>query len=243
MSRVMSEKRKAITIGDEEVPLDSLEGGAETQRRRKLIPLIADEYLDPDNPTDIDALVEKYNIPKNSIYYHFKKEGISRKGVESTKAAPIQKEIRKVAQEILSAEAEKIATLGFGLGSIIAKRYLSLLDYMMAENKTLEAIAEEIMQWYEMKHSTLAEVDELKTEITLLNKELSAAWAMNLPNFRYWLRTKILERYATQVINARLMGVRLPVSGMVKAMQTDLLRLEGDMNDLFEGEMIIGIEP
>jgi len=238
----MSEEPKTVPIGDEEVPLDSLEGGAETQRRRKLIPIIAEEYLDPDNPTDIDALVEKYNIPKNSIYYHFKKEGISRKGVEPTKTQPVQKEIRKVAQQILSSEAEKIATLGFGLGSIIAKRYLSLLDYMMAENKTLEAIAEEIMQWYEMKHSTLAEVDELKTEIVKMNKELSAAWAMNAPNFRYWLRTRILERYANEVLITRRMGVRLPVTPTIKAMQTDLLRLEGDMKELFEGEMIIGIE-
>ena len=238
----MSEEPKTVPIGDEEVPLDSLEGGAETQRRRKLIPIIAEEYLDPDNPTDIDALVEKYNIPKNSIYYHFKKEGISRKGVEPTKTQPVQKEIRKVAQQILSSEAEKIATLGFGLGSIIAKRYLSLLDYMMAENKTLEAIAEEIMQWYEMKHSTLAEVDELKTEIVKMNKELSAAWAVNAPNFRYWLRTRILERYANEVLITRRMGVRLPVTPTIKAMQTDLLRLEGDIKELFEGEMIIGIE-
>jgi hypothetical protein len=238
----MSEERKTVTIDGEEVPLYALEKGAETQRRRKLIPLIAEEYLDPDNPTDIDALVEKYHIPKNSMYYYFKNEGISRKGVESTKAAPIQKEIRKVAQEVLSAEAEKIATIAFGLGATIAKRYLSLLDYMMAEGKTLDFIAEEIMQWYEMKHSTLAEIDELKTEIAKMDKELSAAWAMNLPNFRYWLRTKILERYAAQVINARLMGVRLPASSMIKAMQEDLLRLEGDVNELFEGETMIGIE-
>ncbi len=151
--------------------------------------------------------------------------------------------MRKVAQAVVSNEAEKIATIAFGLGSIIATRYLSLLDYMMGENKTLQFIAEEIMQWFEMKHSTLAEVDELKTEIARLNNELSAAWAMNAPNFRYLLRTKILERYATQVINARLMGVRLPVASTIKAMQTDLLRLEGDMNDLFEGEIVVGIEP
>jgi len=239
----MSEEPRTVTVDGEEVPLKSLSGGAETERRRKLISTIADDYLDPDNPVNIDELIEKYDIPKNSIYYHFKKEGISRKDVESTKAGPIQKEVRKVAQQVLSTEAEKIATLGFGLGSIIATRYLSLLDYMMSENKTLEAIAEEIMTWFEMKHSTLAEIEELKTEIARMNKELSAAWAMNLPNFKYWLRTRILERYATQVINARLMGVRLPVASTIKAMQSDLLRLEGDVNDLFEGEIVVGIEP
>jgi len=235
----MSEEPKTVTIGDEEVPLDSLEGGAETQRRRKLIPLIAEEYLDPDSPTDIDALAEKYNIPKNSIYYHFKKEGISRKGVESTKATPTQKEIRKVAQEVLSAEAEKIATIAFGLGATIAKRYLSLLDYMMAEGKTLDFIAEEIMQWYEMKHSTLAEVDTLKTEIAKMNKELTAAQFMAIPNFRYWLRTRVLERYAYQVISARVMGVRLPVRKVMEAMQSDLLRIEGDIEELQGEEMQI----
>ena len=239
----MSEGPKTVTVDGEEIPLKSLSGGAETERRRKLISLIADDYLDPDNPIDIDELVEKYDIPKNSIYYHFKKEGISRKDAEPTKSSPVQKEVRKVAQAVVSKEAEKIATIAFGLGSIIATRYLSLLDYMMGENKTLQFIAEEIMQWFEMKHSTLAEVDELKTEIARLNNELSAAWAMNAPNFRYLLRTKILERYATQVINARLMGVRLPVASTIKAMQTDLLRLEGDMNDLFEGEIVVGIEP
>ena len=240
----MSEERETVTIDGEEIPLQNLtgKGKAETDRRKKLMPLIASEYLDHDNPIEIDDLVVKYNIPKNSIYYHFKNIGITRKGKESTKVAPIQKEIRKVAQEVLSAEAEKIATIAFGLGSIITKRYLSLLDYMMAEGKTLDFIAEDIMQWYEMKHSTMATEDELKTEIARLNKELSAAWAMNLPNFRYWLRTRILERYASQVINARLMGVRLPVSSTIKAMQTDLLRLEGDMSELFEGEISIGIE-
>ena len=241
----MSEERITVTIDGEEIPLQNLtgKGKAETERRKKLIPLIAEQYLDPDNPVDIEDLVERYDIPKNSIYYYFKNEGISRKGTESTKAPLIQKEVRKVAQEVVSKEAEKIATIAFGLGSTIATRYLSLLDYLMAEGKTLEFIAEDIMQWYEMKHSTMATEDELKTEIARLNKELSAAWAMNLPNFRYWLRTKILERFADQVIQARLRGVRLPVSRTIKAMQTDLLRLEGDMKDLFEGEMIIGVEP
>ncbi len=239
----MSEEARTVTVDGEEVPLKSLSGGPETERRRKLISVIADDYLDPDNPVDIDELVEKYDIPKNSIYYHFKKEGISRKDVEPTKSSPIQKEVRKVAQAVVSKEAEKIATIAFGLGSTIATRYLSLLDYMMSENKTLQFIAEEIMTWFEMKHSTLAEIEELKTEIARMNKELSAAWAMNLPNFRYWLRTRILERYAAQVINARLMGVRLPVSSTIKAMQNDLLRLEGDVDDLFEGEVVVGIEP
>jgi len=137
----MSEEGKTVNIGGEDVPLTALTGGAETERRNKLISFIANEYLDPEHPVDIDDLVKKYNIPKNSIYYYFSREGVSRKGVDLTKPV-VQKEIAKKAQEVLSGEAEKIATIAFGLGSIIAKRYLSLLDYMMAKGMSLELIAE-----------------------------------------------------------------------------------------------------
>ena len=63
----MSEEARTVTVDGEEIPLKSLSGGPETERRRKLISVIADDYLDPDNPVDIDELVEKYDIPKNSI--------------------------------------------------------------------------------------------------------------------------------------------------------------------------------
>jgi hypothetical protein len=152
------------------------------------------------------------------------------------------KEVRSVEITALSNEAEKIATFAIGIGGVIARRYLGFLDYEISHGKTLEFIAEEVMQWYEMKHSTLAEMDELKTELEKKREEVSAAWAKNLPNLKYWLRTRIFERYATQVINARIMGVRLPVSRLAKVMQTDLLELEDDVNELFDGEIPVGIE-
>ena len=214
---------------------------AEKERRKKIMPLLVQEYLSPDAPTDIGYFVKKYNIPQASIYYTFKKEGVSRKDVTQRRSIAL-KEVRSAEVTALSDEAEKIATIAIGLGGVIARRYLDFVDYEMSHGKTLEFIAEDVMEWYEMKHKTLAEIDELKTNIEKLKNELSAAWAMNLPNFKYWLRTRILERYAQQVINARLMGVRLPVSNTMKAMQTDLLRLEGDINELFEGEVAVGIE-
>jgi len=224
----------------DEVILKSLlpDKNAEKIRRKKIMPQLIEEYLE-DVPRNIDYFVKKYNIPIQSIYNIFKKEGVSRKDVRQEKKT-VLKEIRAAETQALSSEAEKIATIG--LGGTIARRYLDFLDYEMSHGKTLEFIAEDIMQWFEMKHSTLAEIDELKTRIEQKDKELSAAWAMNLPNFKYWLRTKILERYATQVINARIMGVRLPASSLIKAMQTDLLKLEGDVNELFLGETKIGIE-
>lgn len=226
----------------EEVILKSLlpDKNAEKIRRKKITPQLIEEYLE-DVPRNIDYFVKKYNIPIQSIYGIFKRDGVSRKDVRQEKKT-VLKEIRAAETQELSNEAEKIATIAIGLGGTIARRYLDFLDYEMSHGKTLELLAEEIMQWYEVKHSTRVEIDELKDKIVKLNNELSAAWAMNLPNFKYWLRTKILERYATQVINARIMGVRLPTSSLIKAMQTDLLKLEGDVNELFKGETKIGFE-
>ena len=230
----MSEKKNVVVIDGEEVPLTPLKGRAETERRKKLIPLMAKEYTDPNNPVNIDELSKKYNIPEQSIWYYFRKEGASRKNSPLSKPTA-RKEITKKAQEVLSGEAEKIATIAFGLGSTIAKRYLPLIDYMLAKGLSLELIAEEVMDWYEMKAATNARIAELESEVERLNKELRNAYAMAMPNFRYWARAKILERYANQVLKARMMGVRLPVTATVKAMQLDLLRLEEDLKPL-EGE-------
>jgi len=227
----MSEDRDYVLVDGEEVPLKGLKGKAETERRKKIISTIAQEYLDPEKPTDIEELSEKYDIPVNSIYYYFNKEGVSRKDIEKV-GTSVRKEVRKQAEEVLSGEAEKIAMIAFGLGSRIAKRYSPLIDYMMQQGKTLDFIAEEVMDWFEMKNSRLAEIDGLKTEIEKINKELSVAYAMNLPNFKYWLRSRILERYANQVLQARMMGIKLPVRRTIKAMQTDLLRLEEDIESL-----------
>jgi len=223
------------------VPQPLADKRAEKERRKNIMPALIEEYLAPGAPVDIEYFSKKYNIPVTSIYYYFNQEGVSRKEEKQEKRASM-KEIRAAETQELSSEAEKIATIAIGLGGTIARRYLDFLDYEMEHGKTLEFIAEEIMQWFEMKHSTLAEIDELKTKMVQKDMELSAAWAMNLPNFKYWLRTKILERYATQVINARVMGVRLPASSLMKAMQTDLLKLEGDVNELFRVEEEVPIK-
>ena len=144
------------------------------------------------------------------------------------------KEVSSVESIALSNETEKIAAIAFNVGAAIAKRHLDVIDYEMSHGSTPEFIADEVMQWYEKKYSTLAENAELKTKIEQKDKELSAAYAMNLPNFKYWLRTRILERYANQVLQARMRGARISASSLINAMQTDLLRLEGDFQDLFK---------
>jgi hypothetical protein len=212
---------------------------AERERREQVFPDLAARYMEGE---DINKLSEEYKLPLSTIWRYLKKMGISRAG-EEKRQKEVQKEVRAKEMEALSTEAEKIATLAIGLGGIIARRYLPLLDTLMSEGKTLEYIAEDIMGWYEMKDSMKANEENLKAQIENLNRELSSAYTMSLPNFRYYLRTKILERYANQVIRARLMGVRLPVRQVIRAMQTDLLNLEGDLQEMFKGGSLNEFEP
>ena len=52
---------------------------AETERRNKIMPLLIEEYQKPNSPRNIGYFIRKYDIPQSTIYYHFKKNGISRK--------------------------------------------------------------------------------------------------------------------------------------------------------------------
>jgi hypothetical protein len=187
---------------------------------------------------DIHAgIKEKYGVSMSlKRISEIRKEYFSADQPEETRErrSAAFKEVSSVESIALSNETEKIAAIAFNVGAAIAKRHLDIIDYEMSHGSTPEFIADEVMQWYEKKYSTLAENAELKTKIEQKDKELSAAYAMNLPNFKYWLRTRILERYANQVLQARMRGARISASSLINAMQTDLLRLEGDFQDLFK---------
>lgn len=218
---------------------------AERQRRQLVLPYIAEEYLREENPLDIEVLAKKYSIPVASLYYYFAQRGISRKDKDgkparrpASTAAGVLKEIRNTEAEALSGEAEKIGTIAITLGGSIARRWLPMIDALMAEGQTLEYIAEQIMNWYEMKAVMEAKVDQLQATLARKEQELQGMWQMTKPNFRYYLRTKILQKYADQAIRARITGVKLPVKSMVKAMQQELLVMEADLEEV-EGEKII----
>jgi hypothetical protein len=208
-------------------------GKEEFERRQKVLPEIARRYLEGEELEDEfgEGLAKEYRIPKRTLLAYFKRMGVSRKK-EKAKAKEIQAEIRRKEVEELSTEAEKIATIAIGIGGIIARRYLPLLDALMAEGKTLEYIAEDIMNWYEMKAPTEATINKLKSEIAELNENLGKMFVMTQPNFRYMLRAKILERYAKDIIKARTMGVRLSPSKTLQAMHNDLLAIEDDIGGL-----------
>jgi len=186
------------------------------------------------------------DVAPSTIYYHFDKMGIETGRQGRKKRSKARKAIEKIESEALTGEAEKIANIAFTLGGIITRRHLPLLDRLMSRGMTLEQIAEEIMDWYLSKQSTQRRIEDMEYQIKKLKDELSYAYGLSLPNFRYELRTRILWDYAVQVLRARMIGVRIPVKQVLKAFYRDLMGLERELEEIIvkEPELIgeIGVE-
>jgi len=187
----------------------------------------------------VKDLSKEFGIPKATIYDRFKKGGVTTGGAAAHRGKALSA-VRKVEVENLAAEAEKIATIAVKLGGVIARRYMATLDYLMGENKSLELIAEEIMSWYEDKRGVMKRIESLEASQAHLYEQLELAYGQALPNFKYELRTRLLTKYATQVLKARMYGVRLPVKRLIKAYHNELVLLENDIENIkiIEEEMV-----
>jgi len=167
-----------------------------------------------------------------------KLQGLHRKRKTTVPRAPripgAEDIVVKAEAEELATEATKIATIAIGLGSPIARRYTPLIDSMLGEGKPFDAIAEEIMMWFEQKTAKNAEIDNLKQQVQSLNDELAKAYGMVAPNFKFLLKAKMLERYALQVLRYRAAGLRIPVKAVVRAYQNDLEKIEEDFQSAIE---------
>lgn len=142
--------------------------------------------------------------------------------------------VMKTEAEELATEATKIATIAIGLGSPIARRYTPLIDSMLNEGKPFEAIAEEIMTWFERKTAINAELDTLKQQRESLKNELGIAYGMLAPNFKYMLKARLLERFALEVLKYRAAGVRIPLKAVIRAYNNDLNAIEEDFQSAIE---------
>jgi len=193
---------------------------------------IAERYEAGERVADILKDPEYKDLPKSNIYYHFKKMDIQTGRSGPSRTSKAGKTIKRIEAEALTDEAEKIGNMAVTLGGCITRRHLPLLDSLISKNMTLEQIAEEIMDWYLSKKATKKLIENQESEITHLQEQLEYTYGMTLPNFRYELRTRILWKYAQQVLRARMIGVRIPVSRTLKAFYTDLINLEQEIEDI-----------
>jgi len=179
----------------------------------------------------IEDLAAKYGIPRRSLYFYFKKLGIIR---GSEKVSETEKTVRKTEIAFLSSEAEKIATIAIGIGGVVARRYLPLINHLLANGRTLEMIATDVMQWYEMKIPTETRINDLEIDIETLRNQVSEAWTIASPNFRYLLRARLTTDFAKRLLVARMNGLRIPVKSTLRAFQNDLIQIDTDLEKVME---------
>lgn len=186
--------------------------------------------FEEDPNLSVDELAAKYEIPRRSLYYYFKKLGIITPRT-AERIGVAKREVRKAEIDALSTEAEKIATIAIGIGGVIARRYLPLIDHLLSKRRTLEMIAEDVMDWYEMKIPTETRIKELETQIQSLNEQFSEAYVIAMPNFKYMLRANLVLKYAKHLLVARMNGLRVPLHSTLKALHNDLVTLDQDVEE------------
>ncbi len=216
-----------VMFSDEELAGLGVKDGDTLQR----VAAAAKEAIDDPSAKTKD-LASKYNVPLRNLQRYFKKLGITRGDVKGASAA--QKELRKMETAALTAEAEKIATIAIGIGGVIARRYLPLINHLLYHGRTLDMIATDVMDCFEMKAPTEARISELEATIETLREQASEAWSIAAPNFRYMLRAKLTTDFAKRVLMARMNGARIPVRSSLRAFHNELDQIDKDFEQLME---------
>jgi hypothetical protein len=190
---------------------------------------------------DMQVLVQDYKIPKSTIYNYMEQLGAVRpdtRGIGAGKEklgkrtpSPHSIIMQKEA-DTLAGEADKIATIAVGVGGPIARRYLPLIDKLMSEGKPLEAIAEEVMSWYERKATILVQIEDLEKRIAQLEEELGTAYAFAQPNLKYLLKLRALDKFARRVLRIRVAGYKLPIRTLLRSYQNELEQIDQDMAEI-----------
>lgn len=196
------------------------------EERMQLIDELAKRYV---NGEEIEKLSTESGITVRTLYRYFKSLDVSRR--DSNVGAT---EIRKRELEADRVEAGKIIDIAIGIGGPIARRNLPLIDHLMNEGRSLQLIAQDIVAWFEAKAPTEQRIAKLENELTTLREELGRAYGMALPNFRFYLKTQLLERYANSILVARLRGIRIPVKPALVAYQRELDKLDRDIGESLE---------
>lgn len=203
---------------------------AELDLRLEKMPEIVKRYLDGD--VDAKQLSVEYGIPVRTLYKQFKALGVTR--AKGKKASVEERKVRDMEVAALADEAAKIASIAIGIGGVIARQYLPLINYMLTRGRTLPMIAQDVMEWYEMKIPTETRIQELEVALEARDKLISEAWAIAAPNFRYVLRARLVTDFAKRVLVARMNGIRLPVRATIRAFQNELIQIDTDLEPIME---------
>jgi hypothetical protein len=206
--------------------------------REGVLPDIIRRYQDGE---DLELLAHEYDWggkdPVKSLYYYFNKHDVELRG-DANKGVKVTKEIRNEVAKNLSAQSRKMATIALTLGGTIANRYLPLIDFLIAQGSTLEGIAMEIMDWYEMKEEVNRRLMRLEAENAELLDDLHRAYEIAQPNYRASKRQELLAEFYKELLKYKAVGLNLPYRPIVQQFYTALYTVD-DSLEAFRKEAIV----
>lgn len=207
--------------------------------RESVFSELAQEYLEG---AELEDLAEKYNWggkdPVKSLYYYFQKYNIELRPKE-TKNIKVAKEVSAEVTKNLSAQSQKIAQIALTIGGTIANRYLPMIDYEVGQGQTLEAIAMNLMDWYEMKTEINKRLARLEAENDELREDLVRAFEIAQPNYIMGKRQEVLLSYAKELVKYKAYGVKMPYKSMVKKFYESVNTLDASLEAFKQEGMLV----
>lgn len=124
--------------------------------------------------------------------------------------------------EAQAEEAQKAADLAMALGLTLVNRHKPLLDHLLSQGKSPEAIMEDMVDWFQQKAQVEARLGRLEGEIGELEEEVERLSKLAEPNVRYYLKLQAYLRYFDILVRAQLLGAPLDAQALLEGLKRDL---------------------
>ncbi len=171
---------------------------------------------------DPETLGKELGMTGRTLRKIMNNAGITRKTTKSTGMA----KIRKIESEAMGEEAEKIVTLGWELGGMIARGWYPLLDKLLSEDRSMKFIVEDLMHWYESKKSTLTQIAQLEGDAEALAEENQKLETLAAPNIRLKLKMDAYKECWELLFRAAIVGSEMDVDALNKKLTADMQTID-----------------
>ncbi len=171
---------------------------------------------------DPEKLAKELGMSGRTFRKIMKDAGITRR---TTKGAAMAK-IRKKETEAMGEEAEKVVTLGWEIGGMIARGWFPLIDKLLSEDKSIKFIVEDIMHWYESKKSTLTQIAQLEGGAEALADENEKLGIIAAPNIRFKLKMDAYKECWELLFRAAILDSDMDVDTLNKKLTVDMQTID-----------------
>jgi len=170
---------------------------------------------------NLNTLEAKYGISPSSLSQHFRKFDAaalleqSQRGAGQAPTTPdlgtaiVRETVEQQRQKALEGEAKDVIDDALAIGTIIVTRYRPHLEAFIAQGKSPEDMAIEIMSWYEQKLTTEGVAKKKDMDILLLQERIEEISKYAKPNYVFETKAHLLRQFLQDVMRARAFGIQI----------------------------------